>query len=160
MRLQNTLEFHKEDQDKMSAQLTTEEAKAKRELDDKITAEQNMEDETERAADEADRRLKNRDELIKLLLRKSLLTSSNERITGELGEIKKTNVDLGKENATLDKENEDLSKEIELIIQRIQISALLKEIDVEEMRQLAQSNENLNTSFIKIFSQWERIAPA
>jgi len=81
-------------------------------------------------------------------------------VTKELDDVKKQNVELIKENTSLDKSNEDQTKDIELVIQRIQISALLKEIDVEEMRQLAQSNEELNTNFIKIFTQWERIAPA
>jgi len=60
----------------------------------------------------------------------------------------------------LDISNVKQDEEIKLVIQRIQISALLKEIDVEEMRQLAQSNEELYNNFTKIFTQWERIAPA
>jgi hypothetical protein len=39
LKLTNALEFYKEDQEKMNAQLTSEEAKAKHELDQKITAE-------------------------------------------------------------------------------------------------------------------------
>ena len=52
----------------------------------------------------------------------------------------------------MDISNVKQDEEIKLVIQRIQISALLKEIDVEEMRQLAQSNEELYNNFTKIFT--------
>ena len=45
----------------------------------------------------------------------------------------------------LDKFNtKEEEEEIGLVIQRIQISALLKEIDVEEMKGLAEQNTNMN----------------
>jgi hypothetical protein len=59
---------------------------------------------------------------------------------------------LIKDNTALDISNVKQDEEIKLVIQRIQISALLKEIDVEEMRQLAQSNEELYNNFTKIFT--------
>ena len=159
LKIAASLEFCKEEQEKMDTQLSSEEAKAKKELDDKITAEQQMEDETDKAKEEAEKRLKNREELIKLQLRLSLLKSANETVTAELADQTKKNVELKKENLDLEKFNEKETEQIELCLQRIQISALLKEIDVEEMRQLANSNETLNSAFIKIFTQWERIAP-
>lgn len=89
LRLIDTKEFHQEEQNKLSTLLEKEEEKAKKELDDKITAEQKMEDETEKANEEADKRLKNREDLIKLRLRSSLLKSANEKVTKELEEVKK-----------------------------------------------------------------------
>ena len=71
------------------------------------------------AREEANKKAKNRDELIKLQLRLSLLKSQNEKITQDLEEVKKENADILKENATLEKENEEQTKEIELVIQRI-----------------------------------------
>jgi hypothetical protein len=68
----------------MNAQLTSEEAKAKHELDQKITAEQAMEDESEFFEKEAKLREKNREELIKLQLKLSLLKSQDDKVTEEL----------------------------------------------------------------------------
>lgn len=144
LKLTNHLEFYKEDQEKMNAQLTSEEAKAKHELDQKITAEQAMEDESEFFEKEAKLREKNREELIKLQLKLSLLKSSDDKVTEELREHKEQNAALKKENEDLDKFNTKEEEDISLVIQRIQISALLKEIDVEEMKGLAEQNTNMN----------------
>ena len=42
-------------------------------------------------------------------------------------------------------------------IQRIDISTLLKEIDMEEMRQLANQNINMNMAFTSLINKWESI---
>lgn len=144
LKLTNALEFYKEDQEKMNAQLTSEEAKAKHELDQKITAEQAMEDESEFFEKETRLREKNREELIKLQLKLSLLKSQDDKVTEELKVHKEQNLSLKKENEDLDKFNTKEEEEIGLVIQRIQISALLKEIDVEEMKGLAEQNTNMN----------------
>ena len=47
------------------------------------------------------------------------------------------NAAIIKENEKYEENNEKLQKEIMLLIQRIDISTLLKEIDMEEMRHLA-----------------------
>jgi hypothetical protein len=157
LKLTNALEFYKEDQEKMNAQLTSEEAKAKHELDQKITAEQAMEDESEFFEKETRLREKNREELIKLQLKLSLLKSQDDKVTEELKVHKEQNLALKKENEDLDKFNTKEEEEIGLVIQRIQISALLKEIDVEEMKGLAEQNTNMNQHFLQLIAQWNRI---
>jgi len=103
----------------MNAQLTSEEAKAKHELDQKITAEQAMEDESEVFDKEGKLREKNREELIKLQLKLSLLKSQDDKVTEELKTHKEQNVSLKKENEDLDKFNTKEEEEISLVIQRI-----------------------------------------
>jgi hypothetical protein len=103
-----------------------------------------MEDESEFFEKETRLREKNREELIKLQLKLSLLKSQDDKVTEELKVHKEQNLSLKKENEDLDKFNTKEEEEIGLVIQRIQISALLKEIDVEEMKGLAEQNTNMN----------------
>jgi hypothetical protein len=43
------------------------------------------------------------------------------------------------------------------LIQRIDVSTLLKEIDMEEMRHLANQNINMNMAFQSLLMKWEAI---
>ena len=54
-------------------------------------------------------------------------------------------------------ENEKLEQVILELIQRIDVSTLLKEIDMEEMRHLAQQNNNMNMRFEALIDKWEDI---
>ena len=62
-----------------------------------------------------------------------------------------------KENEKYEADNEKLQKEIHLLIQRIDISTLLKEIDMEEMRHLAAQNKTMNMAFQSMIGKWEAI---
>ena len=81
-----------------------------------------------------------RQELIDKKLRLSMLESANRQLTEEDKVLSKSNVELVKENDEIEKKNEELTKEINLLIQRIDVSTLLKQIDLEEMRMLANNN--------------------
>lgn len=78
-----------------------------------------MEDESEFFEREAKLREKNREELIKLQLKLSLLKSQDEKVTEELKTHKEQNLALKKENEDLDKFNTKEEEEIALVIQRI-----------------------------------------
>ena len=62
-----------------------------------------------------------------------------------------------KENNRFTIENEDLTKEINLLIQRIDVSTLLKQIDLEEMRMLANQNNQMSIGFQGLLNQWDAI---
>jgi hypothetical protein len=68
-----------------------------------------------------------------------------------------SNAIMLKENEKFEKENEALSKEINLLIQRIEVSTLLKQIDLEEMRMLASNNSQMSVAFQGLLNQWEAI---
>ena len=75
----------------------------------------------------------------------------------ELKNIRKDNEEYIKKNGEFEKENEELNTEIAATIQKIDINALLKEIDVEDMRLLAQNNKNMNMALHSLISKWENI---
>lgn len=64
-------------------------------------------------------------------------------------------MELLKENDEIEKKNEELTKEINLLIQRIDVSTLLKQIDLEEMRMLANNNTQMSMAFQGVLNQWE-----
>jgi dynactin complex subunit len=78
-----------------------------------------MEDESEFFDKEGKLREKNREELIKLQLKLSLLKSQDDKVTEELKTHKEQNLALKKENEDLDKFNTKEEEEISLVIQRI-----------------------------------------
>jgi len=60
-------------------------------------------------------------------------------LTEELSTLTENNSSTNQENADLQKFIAAKTKEIKKIIQRIEISSLLKEVDIEEMAQLSTS---------------------
>lgn len=63
----------------------------------------------------------------------------DKRLDEECKAIIKANLDYEKENTALDKFIETQSKKIEELVSKISVSALLKEVDIEEMAQLSNS---------------------
>lgn len=137
--------------------LAEEEKKAKDLLDQKITADQDMETLTEKADKMGKDRKDLRQELIEKKLKLSMLQSANKSLTEEEKELTKVNADLQKDNAKFEKENEELMKSITILIQHIDVSTLLKSIDIEEMKMFAKNNDQLSTSFIAVLNAWENI---
>ena len=54
-------------------------------------------------------------------------------------------------------DNEKLNKNIVEVIQRIDVATLLKEIDMEEMRHLANQNIQTNQAFESLLYKWNII---
>ena len=67
------------------------------------------------------------------------------------------NVRVIKENEKFEIDNEKLNKEIVTVIQRIDVSTLLKEIDMEEMKHLANQNIQTNQAFESLLYKWNII---
>lgn len=103
---------------------------------------------------------KNKDDIIKLRIRLSQLISQEEKMNEELEKLKKENEFYMKKNAEFEQENASLQKEIALTIQKIDINSLLKEIDIEDMRLLAQSNKQMNQALHSLINKWETIQKA
>ena len=126
-------------------------------LDLKITAEQTMDRTQEDAKEMATRKMVNKEDIIKQQLRLSQLKSQKKRLTAEEAVLTKDNEITIKENTKYEADNEKLQREIMTLIQRIDVSTLLKEIDMEEMRHLANQNINMNMAFQSLLMKWEAI---
>ena len=62
-----------------------------------------------------------------------------------------------KRNKDFEEDNVKLQQEIQLTIQKIDINNLLKEVDIEDLRLLAQSNKTMNQAFNSLIAKWESI---
>ena len=78
-------------------------------------------------------------------------------MTVDLEQVTETNVKLIKQNEDYDKKNAKLDAEILELIQRVEVAALLKQVDLEEMNLLAQNNVSMNKAFASLLNSWQRI---
>ena len=62
-----------------------------------------------------------------------------------------------KKNDEFEAENEQLNKEIFAYIQKIDIKTLLKEVDIEDLRLLAQNNKMMTSALHQMLTKWETI---
>ena len=157
MKLHHQLQAQRNQAEIMLEQLKEEEKKCKDMLDLKITAEQTMELAEEDAKEMKARRVANKEDIIRQQLRLSQLKSQKKRLAAESEELTVDNANVIKENEKCETDNETLQKVILGLIQRIDVSTLLKEIDMEEMRHLATQNINMNMAFQSLINKWEVI---
>ena len=157
MKLRHQLKNQQDDASNMLEQLQDEEKKSKIMLDDKITAEQTLEITEDDHKEMAAKRIANKEDIIKQQLRLSQLKSQKKRLQEESEELTVSNAAVIKENEKVEAENERLQKVIMELIQRIDVSTLLKEIDMEEMRHLAAQNTSMNMAFQSLINKWEVI---
>jgi hypothetical protein len=78
-------------------------------------------------------------------------------MTLEFEKLKTENDFYIKKNNDFELENEKLNKEIQMTIQKIDVNSLLKEIDIEDMRLLAQNNKMMNSALHNLIGKWEQI---
>jgi hypothetical protein len=157
MGLRKGNEVLKDSSDITSKLLNEEEKKAKDLLDQKITTEQTMEVEQEKADKARNLRRSQRNELIEKKLRLSMLQSSKDQLTAESKVLAESNAKVIAENKDLVAKNEQLAKEIAVIMQRIDVSTLLKQVDLEEMKVLANNNNSMSMAFQGVLFQWDSI---
>lgn len=141
----------------MLEQLKVEEGFAREQLDAKIQFEQDMEILSEEADFVEKRRYENREELLRLQIKYSQLQTANLKTRDDLEKLSRTNDELIKNNTALDEKNTKLDTEIVALIQRIDVNTLLKEVDMEELKLLAQNTENMNMAFMNMLNRWESI---
>lgn len=75
-------------------------------------------------------------------------------MTVDLEQVTETNVKLIKQNEDYDKKNAKLDADILELIQRVEVAALLKQVDLEEMNLLAQNNVSMNKAFASLLNSW------
>lgn len=100
---------------------------------------------------------RNREEIIKLQIRYSQLLSQEEKQTTDLKTLKEENDFYIKKNTEFEADNARLNKEIASTIQKIDINYLLKEVDSEDLRLIAQNNKLMSGALHNLLGKWETI---
>ncbi len=75
----------------------------------------------------------------------------------ELKNLQTENEFYAKKNNEFEEENKKIQKEISMTMQKIDINNLLKEIDIEDMKILSQTNKQMNSAIHNLISKWETI---
>lgn len=158
-KLKLNLEFKNEQIHAMNEELKIEEGLAREQLDAKIQFEQDMETLSEDADAVSKKRADNRLELIAMQIKHSQLKAANEKAKEELDKLSKANEELIKNNTVLDEKNTKLDEEIVSLNQRVNVNTLLKEVDLEELKLLAQNTEAMNQAYKVMLHRWEKIRP-
>ena len=139
------------------ARLGEEENKAKDMLDEKIKLQQNLMQLTEDLNDARALAARHREEIIKLQIKFSQLQTLEEKSKVEVLSLLEENDFYKKKNDEFEAENEQLNKEIFAYIQKIDINTLLKEVDIEDLRLLAQNNKMMTSALHQMLTKWETI---
>ena len=134
-----------------------EEARSKVYLEEKLKLEQDLLELKEDLEKDLATKARNREELIKLKVKKSQLESQHKQLTTDEASYKEKNDRLDAKNKELDKQNVKLKKDIQDAIQKIEINDLLKEIDVEEIQLLAKNNKSMNNAMTNLITKWNVI---
>lgn len=106
-----------------------------------------MEDVSQEYAVMAKKRIDNRNQIIAQQILLSKLQKQNERLKEEKKTLDEKNITVVKENEKFTKDNAALSVDIMDLIKRIDVSTLLKEIDIEEIKLLARNNVEMQMAF-------------
>ena len=157
-KIQNSLKFAKETATNVMERLKEEETKAKDMLDEKIKQQQNLNQLSEDLSDGRALATRNREEIIKLQIKYSQLLSQEEKVKAELKTFTEENDFYKKKNADFEADNAKLNKEISQTIQKIDINCLLKEVDIEDLKLLAQNNKMMTSALHNLLGKWESIA--
>ena len=80
-----------------------------------------------------------------------------QMLTIEENQLQEQNSKLLKDNEELNNENMDMENKIKILIQRIKVHNLLKDIDIEEMKLLARNNKEMKRAFEDMITKWEAI---
>lgn len=111
----------------------------------------------EKSDEEEKKRKKNREDLIAKNTDYSCLVSKNKKMKEDLDATMLKNKDLEVKNLDWDKKIKEMENEIFLIIQRIELNTLLKDVDMEDLKLLAKNNANMNKAFDLMVGKWNRI---
>lgn len=134
-----------------------EETKSKEVLDEKLKLEQDLLDLNEDLSEMFKKQQSNRDDLIKFRVKNSQLDTQTKMLTIEETQLTEQNTKLIEDNETLNNDNLDKENKIKILVQRIKVSNLLKDIDIEEMQLLARNNNQIKRAFEDMITKWEAI---
>jgi len=79
------------------------------------------------------------------------------KLKEEVKNVTEENEFYKKKNAEFELDNQKLNKEIFATIQKIDINYLLKEVDIEDLRLLAQNNKAMTSAIHNLLGKWETI---
>lgn len=111
----------------------------------------------EDALSAATQRKQNRDDTIRLQIRASQLKQISERVGSDLIEVSGKNETLVKDNDDLESRITTLDRTIMELIARVDLNTLLKEVDLEDLKMLANNNTSMNMGFMQLLQKWEHI---
>ena len=134
-----------------------EEGRSKTKLDEKLKKTEDLEQLGEECTLLTNKQAVNREDLIKMNVRNSQLTSQDKMLEIEEKQLLDSNTKLTADNKKLEEENAALKKKIALTIQKIDINNLLKDIDVDELKIVAKNNKNMSSAITKLVTQWDYI---
>ncbi len=157
-KIQNSLNCEKEQATSIMRRLEDEEKKARELLEEKMKIQVHLHLLTEQLNDAKAIASKHRDEIIKMQIRISQLQSLEERLKVDGETLTKENEFYLKKNAEFEQENEKLTQEIHATLQKIDINYLLKEVDSEDLRLLAQTNKMMTSALHNMLGKWENIS--
>ena len=159
-KISNSLKFQKENANSLMERLKDEETKAKDMLDEKIRLQNSLNQLNEDLGEGKAISTHNREEIIKLQIRLSQLQAQEEKMVVDHDKLEVENQFYIKKNQEYELENAKLNQEIQETIQKIDINYLLKQIDSEDLRILAQNNKMMNSALHNLMGKWELIQKA
>jgi hypothetical protein len=127
-----------------------EEMKSREILKEKLDLEEELIVINQELKEEQDKQAFNREELIRQRVKDSQLDSQAVMLKIESEQLDKDNTNLLEDNAIMEAKNAKLDKQVKVILNKIEVNNLLKEIDIEELKLIAQNNKNMNTSLDKM----------
>lgn len=86
----------------------------------------------------------------------AILSTQLERLTEEQGTIDTDKEASEKAIEKLKAQNVELEKQILITLQKIEINTLLKEVDIEDLRQQAKTNAMVNKNLQSMIERWQK----
>ena len=158
--LSATNRFKQDELNAIDALLKVEEELAQKLLDDLMNKQQEMEILKEKADDADKLRKTHREELVKKHTEYSCLVSKNKKQKEELDVVTAKNKELEAKNIEQEKKNKEMQQDIFVMIQRIELNSLLKEVDIEDLKTQAKQNMQMNKAFDTMVARWNMIFSA
>ena len=157
-KIESSLVQHTDNAGFTNDRLAEEEKEGKEMLESKIKQQTTLIQINEDLAEGKALAAKNREEIIRLQIKHSQLITLDEKLKKESKILADENVFYHKKNEEFELENAKLTKEISATLQKIDINNLLKEVDIEDLRLVAQNNKQMTSALHQLLNKWENIS--
>ena len=151
----NELKFKQERVEGLLEVTKEEEEKGKKELDDKVKVEKDLKFQRNELNEKIEFFETHKKEIIVAKDKESKLLALKKNLTDENDDLDKKNTDYDKQNEELKEANEKLREQIEHTKIKIQLNTLLKEVDIEDIKQLAKNNQLVSNGLESIIKRWD-----
>ena len=156
--LQSKITADREFTENLLNTLKDEEGKAKDMLDEKVRLENELKLNNEDLEKYMDTHKNNEDEKIRLKNLEDVLSSKKERLTKEVADFDTENNDYKAKNEELEAENAELERKIKIMIQKIDVNNLLKEVNVDDLVLATKNNKQVNALLMSMINKWQNVA--